>query len=161
MKPLALVNNCLQLFLLKYSTLSVILCHFSLVACFPCRGIWWVWYLPSSWGFGVFVFLCKCCTVTPYKLNRGSKNRTWSSVRAVGLWRLFVEIKIIMCVVLLSEWEGEEGAAGGSKAKTEGSHFPAEDTAGWSGAFRLPGGQLRLAATVRRHGEAEGGSVRI
>lgn len=61
---------------------------------------------------------------------------------------------VFVCV--LSEREGEAGATGGAEGKTKGSHRPAEDAAGRSGALRLSGGQLRLAATVRRHGEAEG-----
>jgi len=66
---------------------------------------------------------------------------------------------VCVCVCVLSDGEGEEGALGGSEEEAEGSHLPAEDAAGRSGALRLPGGQLRLAAAVRRHGEAEGGAV--
>lgn len=72
---------------------------------------------------------------------------------------LSVKSRVTVCVFLLSEWEGEEGTSGSTEGKTEGSHFPAEDAAGWSWALCLPGGKLRLTAAVRRHGETEGGFV--
>lgn len=72
--------------------------------------------------------------------------------------RVSLTYTVYLCVPL-SEREGEEGAPGGSEGKTEGSHLPAEDAAGRPGALRLSGGQLRLAAAVCRHGEAEGEEV--
>lgn len=67
----------------------------------------------------------------------------------------FLDVNAPVCVTL-SDGKGEERTSGGPAREAERSDLSAEDAAGRPGEIRLPGGELRFAATVGGHGEAEG-----